>query len=158
MSEREYPARPVVGVGAVILVGRETASALGWEPLAGDRGVVLVQRRFPPLAGTWSLPGGGLEVGETLPTGVAREVLEETGLTVDVGAVVDVFDRIMLDGDGRVQYHFVLVDYVCTAVAGWPQPGSDVAAVAVADPGRLAAYHLTDKAIEVIAKALNHVV
>ena len=158
MSGREYPDRPVVGVGAVILADRATAAALAWEPLTGDRGVVLVRRRFAPLAGTWSLPGGGLEVGETLAAGVAREVLEETGLTVAVGAVIDVFDRVMLDGDGRVQYHFVLVDYVCTAVAGRPQPGSDVAAVAVADPSRLDAYHLTDKAIEVIAKAMDHVV
>ena len=154
MSEREYPARPVVGVGAVILVDRETASALGWEPLAGDRGVVLVRRRFAPLAGTWSLPGGGLEVGETLPAGVAREVLEETGLTVDVGAVVDVFDRIMLDGDGRVQYHFVLVDYVCRPVGGTLAAASDVADVAWAPAADLPAFGLTDKATEVIGRGL----
>ena len=158
MSEREYPARPVVGVGAVIVADAATASALGWDPLEGTRGVVLVQRRYEPLAGRWSLPGGGLEVGETLAQGVAREVLEETSLVVAVGPALDVFDRIMLDPDGRVQYHFVLVDYLCTVVSGRPGAGSDVAAVAVADPERLAPYHLTDKALEIIGKAIDHVV
>ncbi len=76
-------------------------------------GVVLVKRRFEPLAGEWSLPGGKLEVGETLEAAIAREIVEETGLVVDVGPMVEVLDRIFRDGDGRVRYHYVLVDYVC---------------------------------------------
>jgi ADP-ribose pyrophosphatase YjhB (NUDIX family) len=158
MSEREYPGRPVVGVGAVIVAEPGTAAALGWAPLEGQRGVVLVQRRYEPLAGRWSLPGGGLEVGETLAEGIAREVLEETALVVAVGPALDVFDRIMRDPDGRVQYHFVLVDYLCTVVSGRPRAGSDVTAVAVADPERLAPYDLTAKALEIIGKAIDHVV
>ena len=93
-DSRRYPARPVVGVGAAVFDGES---------------VVLIKRRFEPLAGRWSLPGGGLEVGETLEVGAAREVREETGLEVDVGPVVEVFDRIVHDDDGGVEYHFVLV-------------------------------------------------
>ena len=109
---------PIVGVGAVILVSPVEARAIGWaEPLAGT-GVVLVKRRFEPLAGQWSLPGGTLEVGETLEAGVAREMVEETGLTVDVGPV----DRglrsdLRCDASDRraCEYHFVLIDYLCRA-------------------------------------------
>ena len=92
-SDREYPARPIVGVGAVILVSPADAQAMGWGARLETPGVILVKRRFEPLAGQWSLPGGTLEVGETLEAGIAREVEEETGLTVDVGPIVEVFDR-----------------------------------------------------------------
>ena len=113
MSSRAYPDRPFVGVGGVIV----------------DQGrVVLIKRRFEPLAGQWSLPGGAVDVGETLVECVAREMLEETGLVVEVGPVVEVFDRIIRDGDGRVQFHYVLVDYVCRPIGGgcrrartWPR-------------------------------------
>jgi 8-oxo-dGTP diphosphatase len=155
---REYPSRPIVGVGAVILVAAEESPAIGGPALAVDHGVVLVRRRFEPLAGRWSLPGGALDVGETLERGVAREVAEETGLTVEVGAIVGVFDRILPDATGRVQYHFVLIDYVCRPRGGRLGPGSDVSDVVIADPARLGAYELTDKALEVIAKAMHHVV
>ncbi len=81
----------------MILVSPADATAMGWvEPLDAS-GVVLVKRRFEPLAGQWSVPGGTIEVGETLEAGIAREVEEETGLTVDVGPIVEVFDRIFLD-------------------------------------------------------------
>ena len=101
MSEsRQYPERPIVGVGAVIV----------------DEGkVLLIRRRYEPLKGEWSLPGGMVEIGETLESALMREMLEETGLRVDVGPVVEVFDRIMRDEQQRVRYHFVLVDYLC-----WP--------------------------------------
>ncbi len=139
-SSRTYPDRPVVGVGAVVFdAGR----------------VVLVKRRFEPLAGQWSLPGGSLDVGEALRDGVAREVREETGLDVDVGPVVEVFDRILLDTDRRVRYHYVLVDYLCHPVGGHLQAASDVADVALADPTDLAPYRMTPKATEVIARAVE---
>ena len=137
---RQYPERPIVGVGAVIVE-------------AGK--VVLVRRRFEPLAGRWSLPGGTLELGETLEAGVAREMREETGLDVEVGPVIEVFDRIMLDGERRVQYHFVLVDYLCWPVGGELHAGSDVDNAILVDPASLDAYDLTAKAHAVIARALQ---
>lgn len=137
-SSRRYPERPVVGVGAVIV---------------HDGRVVLIQRRFEPLAGQWSLPGGTLELGETLESAVAREMLEETGLVVEVGSVVEVFDRILLDPDARVRYHFVLIDYLCRPVGGTLAAGSDVADAVWADPADLAKYRLTDKATAVITRA-----
>jgi 8-oxo-dGTP diphosphatase len=138
-SERRYPSRPLVGVGAVIF--------------GSDGAVVLVKRRHEPLAGQWSLPGGMLELGETLEAGVEREMFEETGLHVDVGPVVEVFDRILLDDEGRVRYHFVLVDYVCTVRGGSLTAGSDVSDVIWADPAALAPYRLAAKARDVVDKA-----
>jgi ADP-ribose pyrophosphatase YjhB (NUDIX family) len=136
---RQYPGQPIVGVGAVIIQGGR---------------VVLVKRRFEPLAGQWSLPGGRLELGETLEAGLAREMLEETGLEVEVGPVVDVFDRILLDPERKVRYHYVLIDYLCRPVRGELNHGSDVAAAEFVDPGDLERYRLTPKATSVIEKAL----
>ena len=109
--KRDYPERPILGVGAVIV---------------HEQRVVLVRRAREPLQGEWSLPGGMLELGETLRQGAAREVLEETGLTVQVGEILDVFDRIIRDSDGRIRFHYVLVDFFCTPVAGELRAGSDV--------------------------------
>ena len=150
-GSREYPARPIVGVGAVVYVRPGDAAALGL-PRAG---VILVRRGHQPLAGEWSLPGGTLEVGETLEAAIAREVAEETGLTVQVGPVIDVFDRIMLDDRDRVQYHFVLVDYLCRPAGGRLRAGSDAADIAVADPAALEPFRLTDKATSVIARGVS---
>ena len=154
-SGREYPLRPVVGVGAVVAV-RSGDERLAQFPgaLPGPVGVILIQRRFEPLAGEWSLPGGAVEVGETLQSAIAREVAEETGLIVQVGAVVDVFDRIMLDASRRVQYHFVLIDYLCRPVGGRLMPGSDVSEAIVADSSALGEYGLTEEALSVIGRAL----
>ena len=140
LPPRKYPPRPVVGVGAVIA--------------HADR-VVLIKRKYEPLAGQWSLPGGTLELGESLEAGVAREIREETGLEVDVGPVVEVFDRILLDAGGRVQYHFVLVDYLCRPIGGQLQAGSDVDDAVWVAPSDLATYHLTAKATSVIERALS---
>ena len=139
MSSRKYPPRPVVGVGAVIL--------------HRDK-VVLIRRKYAPLAGRWSLPGGTLEIGESLETGVAREMLEETGLEVEVGPVVEVFDRILRDDEDRVEYHFVIVDYLCRPLSGTLQAGSDVDDAVWVAPEDLAQYQITDKATEVIERAL----
>jgi 8-oxo-dGTP diphosphatase len=119
--------------------------------------VVLIKRKFEPLAGQWSLPGGTLELGESLDAGVAREMREETGLEVAVGPVIEVFDRILLDTDGRVRYHFVLIDYLCTPIGGRLVAGSDVADAVLADPGALAPFRLTPKAVAVIERALTMV-
>jgi mutator protein MutT len=137
---REYPERPIVGVGAVIIQ---------------DGKVVLIRRKYEPLAGQWSLPGGALEIGETLEAGVAREMLEETGLEVEVGPVIEVFDRITFDATRRVRYHFVLVDYLCWPVGGELRAGSDVDDVALVDPSDLARYEITAKATAVIHRGLQ---
>jgi 8-oxo-dGTP diphosphatase len=100
---REYPLAPVVGVGAVVL--------------DGDR-VLLIRRGNEPMKGQWSLPGGALEVGETLVEGVRREVLEESGLEVEPVALIEVFDRISRDPDGRIRFHYVLADYLCRVTGG----------------------------------------
>jgi 8-oxo-dGTP diphosphatase len=149
-GSREYPLRPIVGVGAVVYVTRDDAIALRLPSC----GVVLIKRRNAPMAGEWSLPGGTLEVGETLEAAIAREVQEETGLAVGIGAVVDVFDRIMLDDRQRVQYHFVLVDYLCRPSAGTLIAGSDAADVTVADPAALERFGLTEKTLSVIARGV----
>jgi ADP-ribose pyrophosphatase YjhB (NUDIX family) len=120
-----------------------------------DGRVVLIRRRFEPLAGHWSLPGGALETGETLEAGVAREVREETGLDVAVGPVIEVFDRIMLDDDRRVRYHFVLIDYLCRRTGGVLAAGSDVDDAVLASPDDLVRFGLTAKATAVIARALE---
>ena len=139
LPPRRYPQRPVVGVGAVIV---------------HEGNVVLIKRKFEPLAGQWSLPGGTLELGESLEAGVAREMREETGLEVEVGPVVEVFDRILLDLDGRVRYHFVLIDYLCRPIGGQLVAGSDVADAVLADATTLSTYRMTPKAVSVIERAL----
>ena len=141
MSSRAYPDRPFVGVGAVIVDGAAR--------------VLLVKRRFEPLAGQWSLPGGAVDVGETLQSCVIREMREETGLDVEVGPVIEVFDRIMHDAGGRVQYHYVLVDYVCRPIGGTLTAASDVADVAWVEAGALGEFNLTEKAMTVIAQGLS---
>ena len=135
--QRLYPARPIVGVGGVIVDGPR---------------VVLIKRKYEPLAGRWSIPGGTLEVGEHLEKGVARELLEETGLIVNVGPVIEVFDRILHDDDGRVKYHFVLVDYLCLPTGGTLQAGDDVSDAVWASLDELTPYDLTQKTIEVIER------
>ncbi|MBI2187554.1 MAG: NUDIX hydrolase [Acidobacteria bacterium] len=139
-DRREYPERPIVGVGAVIV---------------RDGRVLIVRRRYEPLAGRWSLPGGTLELGETLEAGVAREMQEETGLDVQVGPVIEVFDRILLDETRRVQYHFVLVDYLCWPIGGELRPGSDADDAIFVQPAELGPYDVTAKARAVIDRALE---
>ena len=139
MSDRFYPDRPYVGVGAVIV----------------DRGrVVLIKRKHEPLAGQWSLPGGAVELGESLEECVRREMLEETGLEVEVGPVIEVFERITRDDSDTVSYHFVLVDYLCWPLGGELHAATDVADAALVAPERLHDYGLTAKATEVIWRAL----
>ena len=138
--QREYPERPIVGVGAVIVDGGQ---------------VVLIKRKYEPLKGQWSLPGGMVEIGETLETAVTREMQEETGLEVEVGPVIEVFDRITRDEQRRVRYHYVLVDYLCWPAAGTLRAGSDVDAAIWVDANDLAEYALTEKATSVIHRGLT---
>jgi ADP-ribose pyrophosphatase YjhB (NUDIX family) len=154
-DSREYPARPIVGVGAVVLLSAADCAALDLRVVVEPYGVVLIKRRYEPLAGCWSLPGGTVEVGETLEASVGRETEEETGLVVSVGPVVEVFDRILRDEDGRIRFHFVLIDYVCRPRGGRLQHGSDADDVVVADPARLDPFGLTEKALAVIRRGID---
>ena len=138
---RKYPDRPIVAVGAVIL--------------DGDR-VLLIQRGQEPLKGEWSLPGGAVEIGETLEAAVAREVREETSLDVVVGPVVEVLDSIRRDTSGRAEYHYVIVDYACLVRGGTPTAavrGTDAADVRWVPVDELAQYRVAATAIAVIGKA-----
>jgi len=139
-SDRLFPSRPIVSVGAVVL---------------DDGRVLLVKRGHAPMQGEWSLPGGAVDVGETLAAAVQREVLEETGLVVAVGPILDVLDRIHTDGDGRVAYHYVLIDYVCGVIGGQVGAASDAADVRWATPDELPAFALTPATLAVIEKALD---
>ena len=137
---RKYPDRPIVGVGAVIV--------------DGDR-MLLVKRAHEPLKGEWSLPGGAVEVGESLEVALVREVREETCLDVTVGPVVEVLDRIGRDANDRVQYHFVIVDYLCRVSGGTATCGSDAEEVQWAQHSDLTRYRLTTAATRVIKKAFE---
>ncbi|MCC7126656.1 MAG: NUDIX hydrolase [Acidobacteria bacterium] len=136
---REYPASPTVGVGGVVV--------------RGDRALI-VRRGHEPRKGEWSLPGGLVELGETLTDAVRRELLEETALTVTVGPIVETFDRIHRDPTGRVRFHFVIIDFLCYADDGEPVAGSDAEAVAWATSEELDAYGVNPHAASVIRKAL----
>ena len=135
---RHYPETPVVGVGGVVL--------------AGGR-VLLVKRGAEPSKGIWSIPGGGVEVGETLAQACAREVAEETTLNVKVGPVVEVVERILRDSRGRVEYHYVLIDFLCYAQPLDPVAGDDADAAVWVGLDNLGEFGLTQDTARVILKA-----
>ncbi len=130
----------MVGVGGVVI---------------SDGRALLVRRGRAPLEGQWSIPGGMLEVGETILEGVRRELLEETGIEVRVGELIEVFERITPDGDAKTRYHFVVLDYLCEAVSGEARAGSDVVDVAWAAPAELAKYAISETATRVILRAFE---
>jgi 8-oxo-dGTP diphosphatase len=112
--KREFPETPLVGVGAVIIE---------------DSRILLVKRAHPPLQAQWSIPGGVLEVGELVRDAAIREAREETGLVVEPGDLLGVYDRVLRNAEQRVQYHYVLVDFLCRRVGGQLQAASDAAEV-----------------------------
>jgi 8-oxo-dGTP diphosphatase len=141
---REYPDRPLVGVGGVIIE---------------DGRVLLIRRGSEPLRGQWSIPGGTLELGETLEHGVVRELLEETRLTVRVVQFIEVFERIYMEDQrdpgkkNRPRFHYVIVDYLCERLEGAASAGSDVTEVAFAREDELGQYALTETATRIVRKA-----
>jgi ADP-ribose pyrophosphatase YjhB (NUDIX family) len=137
---REFPEHPLVGVGAIII--------------EGDR-VVLVKRAHPPIQGQWSIPGGVLEVGEMVREGAVREAREETGLSVEPGELLGVFDRILRDPENRVQYHYVLIDFLCRRIEGQLLAASDAADVRWFTRQELPALNLTEDTLEVIQKGFQ---
>ena len=137
MPSREFPELPLVGVGAVIVhAGR----------------VLLVKRGHPPLMGQWSIPGGVLEVGETVREAAVREAREETGLVVGPGELLGVYDRVLRHEDGRVQYHYVLIDFLCTWVRGEISVGSDAVEVRWFGQEELSALGLAEDTLDVIQR------
>jgi 8-oxo-dGTP diphosphatase len=142
---REYPDRPVVGVGGIIIDRDRT---------------VLIRRGTEPLLGQWSIPGGSLEIGETLEQGVIRELLEETGLEIRVLELIELFDRIYLENGSpsaknkkKPRFHYVIADYLCELLGGEARAGSDVTDLAFAREDELARFHLTETATRVLKKA-----
>ena len=140
IDDRRYPPRPIVGVGALIF----------------RRGrILMAQRGKEPLKGWWSLPGGALELGESLDAGVRREVREETGLEVLPLRVFEIFERIIRDASGEPEYHYVLIDYVCRVTGGTLQAGDDVCAVKWVERDALKELQITEGTLAVIEKAFD---
>jgi 8-oxo-dGTP diphosphatase len=136
----ERPARPVLGAAAVVIhEGR----------------VLLIRRGQPPDAGEWSIPGGAVELGESVEDALRREIREETGLEIAVGPLLEIYERVERDGDGAVRFHFVVIDHRCTVTGGTLRAGDDAAEVAFAEPGHLDRYALADSVRRVIARALQ---
>ena len=141
--KRSYPEHPIIGVGAVVVDGSR---------------VLLVRRATEPLKGEWSVPGGMLELGEKLRDGVRREVLEETGLVVEPGEVLDVFDSIFTDAQGRTQYHYVLIDFLCRTISGEAKAGTDVSEVRWISENDLPAMGLRESIEQVVRKGIARTV
>jgi len=133
--KREYPEAPIVGVGGVIF---------------RDSSVLLVKRGREPGKGQWSLPGGAVELGETLTFALKREILEETSLNIEVGGLVRLLDRIVHDRQKRVQYHYVIADYWGWTVSGKLSPGSDVSDarfVTLNQLKKMGVHHLVEETV-----------
>lgn len=140
LTQRQYPEQPLVGVGALIVQGGR---------------IVLIKRGHAPLAGEWSIPGGMLELGETVRQGTEREALEETGLRVRAAELVGVFDRVVRDDHQRIFYHYVLIDFLCEVLSGELQAAGDAADARWFTPEEVEALALAFDTAEVVRRALS---
>lgn len=139
ISDRIYPPRPILGVGGLIF--------------DGDR-ILLIKRAKDPGRGRWSIPGGAVELGETVHQALIREMDEEVGLGVRPGPLVEVVERIFRDDDERITYHYIILDYLCRVVSGRPRPGSDASDVRFVEPDRWDDYQIGGLATSVLEKGL----
>jgi 8-oxo-dGTP diphosphatase len=137
--QREYPTCPLVGIGALVVENGKIA---------------LIRRGKAPLQGEWSIPGGMLELGETLRQGAEREALEETGLVVRATELLGVFDRVIPDSDGKIVYHYVLIDFLCERVSGELRAGADAADAKWFTPDEVVKLPLAEDTAAVIRAAL----
>ena len=137
-EKREYPDRPYVGVGVIVF---------------RDQEVLLVKRKKEPNKGQWSIPGGKQMIGETVAKAAQRELLEETGVKVDPLLLVDVVDAIIPDAEGKIKYHYTLVDYMGQWHSGESRPGDDAQEVRWVHLNELSSFSLMGKTMNIIQKA-----
>lgn len=152
--KREYPESPLVGVGAVIVNSKSESDSDSQSEDGTEPRVLLIRRGQAPLLGEWSLPGGVLECGETLRDAAVREAQEETGLVVEIVDMLGVYERVIPGDDGRVRYHYVLIDFLCRPLSGHLKAASDAAEVCWFTREELPALKLTDDANDVVHKGL----
>jgi ADP-ribose pyrophosphatase YjhB (NUDIX family) len=138
--KREFTEVPLVGVGAIVIE---------------DDRVLLVKRAHPPLQAQWSIPGGVLEVGELVREAAVREAREETGLVVEPGELLGVYDRVLRNLEQRVQYHYVLIDFLCRRVAGELQAADDATEVRWFARGELPSLNLAEDTQDVIRRGFS---
>ena len=138
--DREYPPRPITAVGGLIFRGEDA---------------LLVRRAKDPGRGQWSIPGGAIKVGETLRQALSREMREETNLDVEIGPLVEAVERIVHDSNGKVMFHYIILDYLCFAPRDEPRPGSDVSEVCFASEDQWPGFGLDQLALDTLRKALD---
>ena len=138
--KREYPEGPIIGVAAVIFSGES---------------VLMARRNQEPGRDQWSLPGGGVELGESLLDALRRELLEEISIKVDVGGLIGVFDRVIRDRENRVRYHYVLVDFWGWITSGQPRPGSDISELRFLPLEELDLFEISKELKETVWKAVD---
>ena len=137
-ENREYPDRPVIAVGGVVVSGAR---------------VLLIRRAQPPLEGRWSIPGGILELGETIAQAVERELMEEAGVQVLPLELIEIYEKVLRLPHQPPQYHFVILGYLCELKEGNAQPGSDVTEVAWSAEDELDRFNLTIETRRVVKRA-----
>jgi ADP-ribose pyrophosphatase len=140
LTNREYPPAPIVAAGVII---------------RKDGEIVLIQRDREPSKGLWTFPGGAVELGETIRQAARREAMEETGLAVEIGQVVSVTDNVVRDAKGRVQYHYVIVDFEARPVGGSLRAGAEVRNICWADAHDIESLDMTHKAQDIARRLLR---